>query len=422
MLDRAKVAIDDVVKVISPRHMYVPAHQEIMAAVLALDEANAPTEPVAVSAELERRDALDRVGGAPYVHTLFAEASTPVTAGYYADQVRAAALRRFTAEYANRLLAGLHQSMTTEDLLAHVDGAHSEYSKLLDVGDDQTVTLAGDPAELDALIQRWGTPPESALTTGILDLDDALNVASGSLVVIAARSGVGKSTLAQAISRHYALTRDDGATVFFSMEMSKDELRTRDLAALARIRTDAATGKTPMQPRDWERLEQSRLKLETVPDYHIEHGDMDVAHIRGRLRHHVREHGKLGLVVVDYLGLMKRPGRDREDQELGAITRQLKLMAQEYDTIVMLVAQLNRNPEARVDGKPILSDLRGSGAIEQDADAVIMLHDVAKRDEARFGEVDIILAKQRAGVTGAVVTVADRRAYSDFGDLAKAEM
>jgi replicative DNA helicase len=312
--------------------------------------------------------------------------------------------------------------MTTEDLLAQVDKAHAEYTKLLDVGDDQGVTLAGDPAELDALIQNWGTPPQSALTTGIQDLDEALNVSNGSLVVIAARSGVDKSMLAQSICRHYALTRDEGATVFFSMEMSKTELRTRDLAALARIRTDSANGKTDMSARDWDQLEKARVKYEAVSGYHIEDGDMDIAHIRARLRYHVRQHKKLGLVVVDYLGLMKRPGRDRDDQELGAITRQLKLIAQEYGTIVMLVAQLNRNPEARVDGKPILSDLRGSGAIEQDADAVIMLHDVAKRDDTRLGEVDIILAKQRAGVTGTVVTVADRRAYADFGDLAKVEI
>lgn len=420
MFDHTRVVIDDVTRVIGPQHLFRPAHQEIMAAILALDAANTPTGPVAVATELERQGVLERVGGAPYLHTLFAEAVVPVSAAFFAEKVRAAALRRFTAEYATGLLQMLRPSMPAEDLLAGVDRASAAFQKLLEGGAQERNLNAGDPEEVDQRLQEWGTVPEGAMSTGITDLDDALNVGRGSLVVVGARAGAGKTTLGGRIARHYAFKRPEaGATIYFSMEMPKQQIQDRDLAALAGIRADTSTGKTPMTSWDWGKLEKAREQYEQVRAYYIDdQPNMDLAHIRATLRSVARKHPEgIGLAVVDYLTLMNMPKRDREDQSIGEVTRQLKLLAQEYNTIIVLIAQLNRNPEARPDGKPLLSDLKGSGGVEQDADAVLLVHDAAKRDETRLGEVDVILAKQRAGVTGAVIAVADRRAYADFGNL-----
>lgn len=410
-------AIDVVTGVIRPDDLFRDSHRRIMAAVLAVDASGGTVDAISVAGELEHRGDLGRVGGAPYLHTLLADLPTSANAGYYAELVLEAAMRRAALEFARKVQTLPHAELDRNELAAAVDEAHTAYLERREQSEKAVLLPAGLEQELDEIEAGWGCEQPGAFTTGIHDLDAVLNVGLGSLVVLAAMQGQGKSTLAQTIARHYAIPCGE-PTIYFTMEMPRAQLQRRDLAALAGLRVDTATGKTPMHPGDWARLEQAKQKYASAPAYYIDDTPhVSISHIRAQLRHLHRKHGHVGVAIVDLLTLMEMPKRDRPDIEIGEVTRALKLMALEFQTIVLVVAQLNRNPAGRTDGRPRVNDLRGSANIEQDADAVLMLHDAGKDDESRLGELDIIVGKQRDGITGPVIAVADMRHQARIADL-----
>jgi replicative DNA helicase len=237
------------------------------------------------------------------------------------------------------------------------------------------------------------------------------------MVVIAARPAIGKSTLALDLARAAAV-KHRMAAVLFSLEMSRNEITMRLLSAEARVPLHAMrTGQ--MGEEDWTRLARRMSEVVDAPLFIDDSPNMSMMEIRSKCRRLKQRHD-LRMVIVDYLQLMSSPRRvENRQQEVSEMSRSLKLLAKEIDVPVVAISQLNRGPEQRNDKRPLLSDLRESGSIEQDSDVVILLHreDAYERESPRAGEADLIVAKHRNGPT-TTVTVAFQGHYSRFVDMA----
>jgi replicative DNA helicase len=237
------------------------------------------------------------------------------------------------------------------------------------------------------------------------------------MIVIAARPALGKSTLALDLARS-ATVKHGMATVIFSLEMSRNEITMRLLSAEARIALHTMrTGQ--LNDDDWTRLARRMSEVADAPLYIDDSPNMSMMEIRAKCRR-LKQRQDLRMVIIDYLQLMSSPKRvESRQQEVSEMSRALKLLAKELEVPVIAVSQLNRGPEQRTDKRPMISDLRESGSIEQDADMVILLHreDAYERESPRAGEADLIVAKHRNGPT-ATVTVAFQGHYSRFVDMA----
>jgi replicative DNA helicase len=237
------------------------------------------------------------------------------------------------------------------------------------------------------------------------------------MVVIAARPAIGKSTLALDLARAAAV-KHRMPTVMFSLEMSRNEITMRLLSAEARVPLHAMrTGQ--LGEEDWTRLARRMSEVVDAPLFIDDSPNMSMMEIRAKCRRLKQRHD-LRMVIVDYLQLMSSPRRvENRQQEVSDMSRSLKLLAKEIDVPVVAISQLNRGPEQRNDKRPLLSDLRESGSIEQDSDVVILLHreDAYERESPRAGEADLIVAKHRNGPT-TTVTVAFQGHYSRFIDMA----
>lgn len=255
--------------------------------------------------------------------------------------------------------------------------------------------------------------------TGITDLDGVIHgLQGGQMIIIAARPGVGKSTLATDIARSCSISQNL-TSVIFSLEMSRGEIMMRVLSAECKIRLQDMRG-GHMSDDDWTRLARRMGEINDAPMFIDDSPNLTMMEIRAKARR-LKQRNDLRLIVVDYLQLMTSGKRvESRQQEVSEFSRNLKLLAKELDVPVIAVSQLNRGPEQRTDKRPLLSDLRESGSLEQDADLVILLNrpDAWDRDDPRAGEADLIIAKHRAGPTS-TITVAHQLHYSRFVDLAR---
>jgi replicative DNA helicase len=414
----SKDAIGAVCEVVRGEDFYRPAHQTIYAVALDLYGRGEPVDAVTMAAELDQRGLLDRVGGAPYLHTLIATVPTAANADYYAEIVAEKSLLRRLAARGENIAAEAYAGRgNPADLLERAQVGLLDLSK--SKGEDYTPTgdlIEDTLAELEAI---QSNPAELGTPTGYTDLDDVTNgLHPGQLMVVAARPGMGKSVVGLDIARHVALCHR-GSAMVFSLEMGKTEIMLRLLSAEAQVRTGDMRGGR-MTADDWQRvrrctesLTQAELLLDDSPN-------LTMTEIRAKARRRAQAHG-LDLIVVDYLQLMASSSRaESRQQEVSEFSRSLKLLAKELNVPVVALSQLNRGPEARQDHVPQLGDLRESGAIEQDADLVMLIHrpDAYERQSPRAGEADLILAKHRAGPT-ATITVAHQLHYSRFADMAR---
>jgi replicative DNA helicase len=360
------------------------------------------------------RGELGRVGGAPYLHTLVASVPTAANAGYYARIVRERAVLRRLVEAGTRIVQMGFAGDGDVDMI--VDRAQAA---IYDVTDRRTsedyLSLAdimpGTLEEIDA--QLSGVP------TGFADLDAVTNgLHPGQMVVVAARPAIGKSTLgldlARSASIHHGLT-----SAIFSLEMSRNEIAMRLLSAEASIALNHLRSGT-MSDADWQKLARKMSAVSEAPLFIDDSPNMTMMEIRAKCRRLKQRHD-LRLVVIDYLQLMSSGKKvESRQQEVSEFSRSLKLLAKELEVPVVAISQLNRGAEQRTDKKPMMSDLRESGSIEQDADMVLLLHreDAYERESPRAGEADFILAKHRNGPT-ANITVAFQGHYSRFVDMAQ---
>ncbi|WP_226358751.1 replicative DNA helicase [Pseudonocardia sp. ICBG601] len=422
MLLSAEV-IGEVTEIVAARDFYRPAHASIYQAVCDLDGNGEPSDPVAVAAELDRRGELGRIGGAAHLHTLLAAVPVAANAGFYAELVVEKATLRRLVECGLRIQQLGHTGLRTGEIGETLDRARSTLDGVVNGLDDSSsyaVFGSGHAAwlaALDGLQSGWAAP---GLPSGFLDLDRVTGGwKPGQLVVIAGRPGLGKSTVALDMVRA-ASVRHGKTSMVFSLEMSESELRDRIISAEAKVRL--ADMKTPyaLEARDYERIHAAAERITGSGVLVIDDtATTTVTQIRAKARRVKARYG-LDLIVVDYLQLMSSGARAENRQvEVSDFSRQLKILAKDLDVPVIALSQLNRGPEQRIDKRPLLSDLRESGALEQDADIVILLHrpEVYDSDSDRAGEADLILAKHRGGPT-ITVTVAQQLHYSRFADLA----
>jgi replicative DNA helicase len=276
--------------------------------------------------------------------------------------------------------------------------------------------LQGTLDEIEAISGHDGSLV--GVPTGFADLDALTNgLHGGQLVIVAARPAIGKSTLALDIARaaslHHGLT-----SVVFSLEMGRNEITMRMLSAEAKVPLHHMRSGT-MTDQDWDRIARTTGAVSAAPMFIDDSPNMTMMEIRAKCRRLKQRHD-LRLVVLDYLQLMSSGKRVESRQvEVSEFSRSLKLLAKELGVPVVALSQLNRGPEQRTDKKPLLSDLRESGSLEQDADMVILLHreDAYEKESPRAGEADFIVAKHRNGPTG-TITVAFQGHYSRFVDMA----
>ncbi|NHC16381.1 replicative DNA helicase, partial [Motilibacter deserti] len=278
--------------------------------------------------------------------------------------------------------------------------------------------MEGALDEIEAIGSRGGAMV--GVPTGFADLDELTNgLHGGQMIIIAARPAMGKSTLALDFAR--AASIKSGLTsAFFSLEMGRNEITMRLLSAEARVPLHHMRTGT-MTDDDWNRLARRMGEVSEAPMFIDDSPNMTMMEIRAKCRRLKQRHD-LKLVIVDYLQLMQSGKRvESRQQEVSEFSRSMKLLAKELDVPVIALSQLNRGPEQRTDKKPMMSDLRESGSLEQDADMVMLLHreDVYEKESPRAGEADIIVAKHRNGPT-ATITVAFQGHYSRFVDMAQA--
>ena len=419
----SKDAIADVVEVLRPGDFYRPAHQAIYDCILDLYGRGEPADPITVSAELERRGELARVGGAPYLHTLIATVPTAANAGYYARIVAEKAILRRLVEAGTRIVQYGYGADNSDggDVNEVVDRAQAAIYEVTERRTSEDYVALEELLQptmdaLDAIASRGGTA--QGIPTGFADLDEVTNgLHPGQMIIIAARPGVGKSTLGLDFARSCSI-KHGMTSVIFSLEMSRTEIVMRMLSAEAKIRlTDMRGGR--MSDDDWTRLARRMSEISEAPLFIDDSPNLTMMEIRAKARRLKQRHD-LKLIVVDYMQLMTSGKRvESRQQEVSEFSRQLKLLAKELEVPVVAISQLNRGPEQRNDKRPMLADLRESGSLEQDADVVLLIHrpDAWERDDPRAGEADLILAKHRAGPTS-TISVAHQLHYSRFADLA----
>ena len=415
----SKDAIADVVEVLRGADFYRPAHEQIYNAITDLYGRGEPADAITVSDELGKRGELLRLGGAPYLHTLLASVPIAANAGWYAEIVREKAVLRRLVDASVRI--GQMSYAAEGDVDTIVDRAQAEVYSVTDrraAEDFKPLSELMQPTldEMEAIESRGAGL--SGVPTGFADLDDLTNgLHPGQLVIVAARPGVGKSTLALDLAR--AASIKNGLTsVIFSLEMSQIEITMRLLSAEAGVPLSHIRGGR-MSDQDWNRVSAKMGQVSEAPMFIDDSPNMTMMEIRAKARRLKQRHD-LKMIVIDYIQLMTSGKKVESRQvEVSEFSRQLKLLAKELEVPVVALSQLNRGPEQRTDKRPQLSDLRESGSIEQDADVVILLHrdDYYDKESPRAGEADFIVAKHRNGPTD-TVTVAAQLHLSRFVDMA----
>jgi len=383
---------------------YKPAHTHLFEAVLSLYGQGEPVDPVTVAEELRRADLLDSLGGRTTLLRLQAATPASANATHYAKIVNELALlRRLIGVAGDIAEMGYDDS---QDVVETLDRAESLVFEVAERRVSESMVRVSDALQstldqLEALYDSTGDI--TGVPTGYTDLDHLLlGLQPSNLVVVAARPGAGKTSLALGAAANVAM-QARRPVLFFSMEMGTLELTKRLLAGEAHV--DARRLQTGNIPEaDWTRLSHAVGRLAEAPLFIDDNPHCTVMEMRAKARRTKARHGDLGLVVVDYLQLMTPMAKRAENRqvEVAEISRGLKILARELDCPVMALSQLNRQLEYRADKRPMLADLRESGSLEQDSDVVVFIYrdDIYNPDSDQRGTAEIIVAKHRNGPTG----------------------
>ncbi|MGV9581864.1 replicative DNA helicase [Nocardia farcinica] len=361
----SKDAIADVVEVIRPGDFYRPAHQAIYDTILDLYGRGEPADPVTVAAGLDRRGELKRIGGAPYLVTLTQTVPTAANAGYYAEIVAEKAILRRLVEAGTRIVQYGYAGADGQDIAEVVDRAQAEVYEVTERRTTEDFLpleelLQPTMDEIDSIASRGGI--SLGVPTGFSELDELTNgLHPGQMIIVAARPGVGKSTLGMDFMRSCSI-KHGLASVIFSLEMSRTEIVMRLLSAEAKIKlADMRSGR--MSDDDWTKLARRMSEISEAPLFVDDSPNLTMMEIRAKARRLKQRHD-LKLVVVDYLQLMTSGKKvESRQQEVSDFSRNLKLLAKELEVPVVAISQLNRGPEQRTDKRPMVSDLRESGCL-----------------------------------------------------------
>ncbi len=388
-----------------------PAHSQIYAAMLGLDSKQQKIDPLTVAEELKVRGQLSSVGGPAYLQQLDQTVPFAHNAVEYARIIKDQSTRRALA-LTGREIHDL-ASQETGDVLELLDEAGRKVFAIAEKRQSGDLKPMADLME-DALSMldkmKQNSSGITGVSTGFVDLDNQLTgLHGGELLVLAARPGIGKTSLAMNIGLHVA-AKEEKAVAVFSLEMPSVQLVTRLLATHARVDMKKLRGGRLSQA-DEERVQTAAAELFNLKFFVDDTGALSSFDLRAKARRLKQKEPSLGLIIIDYLQLMHQKGKVESRQlEVSEISRALKQLAKELDVPVVALSQLNRKVEERKGGKPMLSDLRESGAIEQDADVVMFIH---REDDGEEGggfdasaqtsiPVELIIAKQRNGPVGSV--------------------
>jgi replicative DNA helicase len=418
-------AIAAVSEVLSPdgREYYRESHAKIYRAALALYAKGEPVDAITLVDELDERGELEDVGGKVRVHELAALVPASANAGHYARIVKEAATLRGLIRVGGEIAQlGWERPGETPELVDRAEQILFELSQEKATSEFSHIeTLLKESFERITQLYESGADV-TGVPSGFRDLDRITSgFQEGNLIVMAARPSMGKSALGLGVAANLAV-RKSVPVALFTLEMSKSEVTQRLMCSEAKVESQRLrTGK--LSADDWPRLTAACDKLAKAPIYVDDTGSITMMEIRSKARRLKAKHPDLGLIIVDYLQLMTS-GTSVENrvQEVSQISRSLKVLARDLDVPIVALSQLSRAVEQRHDKRPILSDLRESGSIEQDADIVMFIY----RDEYYNGEesdqqglAEVIVAKHRNGPTD-TVKLSFLKRYAKFSDLAAA--
>ncbi len=403
-------AWDRVAEKVAEPDFYSRPHRLIFQAMQRLSQLNSPIDLITVQEELERHEALDTVGGFSYLVEIAKNTPSAANIGAYADIVRERAVVREMIAVANEIAeAGFDPQ--GRDSTALLDLAET---KVFKIAESRTNVNEG-PQPLRVLLEKtidriedlYKNPHQgiTGVSSGYSDLDKkTAGFQSSDLIIVAARPSMGKTTFAMNLCEHAALTSDKPVLIF-SLEMPSEQIIMRMLASLGRIdQTRIRTGQ--LDDEDWARLSSTMgMLLEKGQLYIDDSSGLTPTEVRSRARRVAREHGGISMIMIDYPQLMTVPSlSDNRTLEIAEISRSLKALAKELQVPVIALSQLNRSLEQRADKRPVNSDLRESGSIEQDADLIMFIYrdEVYHDDSPEKGIAEIIIGKQRNGPIGKV--------------------
>ena len=414
-----KDILSEVLEEVTADDFYNESHREIFRAIWELYKENTAVDMLTVCEELKKRKALDMAGGRAYIATLAAEVPSTANAVEYAKIVaEKATLRQMIRTSEDITEKGYDAKMDAGEILDYAESGifkiaqkrqKNDYAKIQDVLLTNIKIIDQAAQNKDKIV---GIP------TGFKDLDEKTSgLQRSDLIIVAARPAMGKTAFALNIAQQSAV-KAGSSVIIFSLEMSKEQLGQRLLAMQARVEMQKLK-QGDLDRKDWDRITMALDELNNTKIVIDDTPGISIMEMRNKCRRLKADQG-LDLVVVDYLQLMSMQGKtDNRQQEISTISRNLKLLAREMDCPVIVLSQLSRAPEQRQDHRPILSDLRESGSIEQDADVVIFLYrdDYYNENTDKPGVCEVNIAKHRSGPTDKVELTWVSR-YTKFSDKA----
>ena len=414
-----KDILSEVLEEVTADDFYNESHREIFRAIWELYKENTAVDMLTVCEELKKRKALDMAGGRAYIATLAAEVPSTANAVEYAKIVaEKATLRQMIKTSEDITEKGYDAKMDAGEILDYAESGifkraqkrqKNDYAKIQDVLLTNIKIIDQAAQNKDKIV---GIP------TGFKDIDEKTSgLQRSDLIIVAARPAMGKTAFALNIAQQSAV-KAGSSVIIFSLEMSKEQLGQRLLAMQARVEMQKLK-QGDLDRKDWDRITMALDELNNTKIVIDDTPGISIMEMRNKCRRLKAEQG-LDLVVIDYLQLMSLQSKtDNRQQEISAISRNLKLLAREMDCPVIVLSQLSRAPEQRQDHRPILSDLRESGSIEQDADIVIFLYrdDYYNENTEKPGVCEVNIAKHRSGPTDKVELTWVSR-YTKFSDKA----
>jgi len=402
-------ALPKTLEILDPEDFYKLSHRKIFNAMSELFERNEPIDLVTLTDYLKKKDELDGTGGISYLSSLVNMVPTAANIKYHSHIVRERALVRGLLRSANDIASKVYEdNLDAEDLVDYAEKSifdisdkrvKASFSKLKDV-------IKSSFDMIEHLYDKKETI--TGVPSGFKDLDNyTTGFQKGDLVIVGGRPSMGKTAFALNVAQHVGLDMKEPVAIF-SLEMAKEQLAFRMLCAEAMVNANDIR-KGFIKKEDWHKLTSAASNLTGAPIFIDDSSAITALELRAKARRLKMEHG-LSLVIVDYLQLMRGKGSfERREQEISDISRSLKALAKELSVPVIAVSQLNRSVESRRPPKPMLADLRESGAIEQDADVILFLYrdEVYNKDNpANKGKAEIDIAKQRNGPAGVNVHLA----------------
>ena len=424
-------AIIDAMEVIAPEDFYRRSHQIIFQAMIQLNDRSESIDLITLKAEIEKSNSLEDVGGLTYLTELSQASPSAASIAYYAKIVDDKAMLRNLIQTASRIVTkGFEQDEDVQSIIDQAEKSILEVSEKRNSNGFQSIAevLNRTIETIDQLAQN--NEEITGLPTGYAALDKmTAGLQKEELIILAARPAVGKTAFALNIAQNVG-TKTDRSVAIFSLEMGAESLVNRMLCAEGSIEAShLRTGQ--LSEEEWRNLIVAMGSLSNANIYIDDTPGIKISEIRARCRKLAQEKGNLGLILIDYLQLIEGTGRENRQQEVSEISRQLKKLAKELKVPVIALSQLSRGVEQRQDKRPVLSDIRESGSIEQDADIVAFLYrddyyrsegddDDEPEEQQNNNVIEVIIEKNRSGARGTVELLFIKE-YNKFSSVSPRE-